>query len=580
MRLVKYWLVGFVLILVTACGGLKKSSNSSNNKTVKKTLTEQQKMDFNYAFIDGNKQMMLGNYEMAKKIFEQCIKLNPYDDASYYKLASIALYENNIDEAEIFAETAYNYDKSNIWYAVLIAKIYEQKGKIEKAINVYKEIIEINGDEPEFLVELSILYQKEKNYSEAIKIYDKIEKKFGFSEMITLDKEKLYVLNNQKDLAKKEIEKLIEYFPDNTQYTGILADYYMDSKEYEKAKELYDEIIKKDKNNGIVYISLANYFQFKGKYNKVFESLKIAMKSDNVDPMIKNNVIVNIIDNKSSIKLKKEEIKDLVEILIDSNTDNYTARLIYYDILVKEKKYQEAQNQLTYVVEEIKDRYVIWEQLLYVQNLQSDYESMYYTSKEAKELFPNKSLFHFFHGLSAMQIDSISEAIETFNFGQKLVTKNDPEKLQFYTYLAECYYKQKNYEEAFLYYDKILEVEPENYLVLNNYSYYLSLLDKDLDKAKKMSKKTIDKEPNNDTYLDTYAWILFQLKETKEALKYIKKAYDNGGNASSVINDHYGDILLKNNLKKEAIKMWENALTLDKNNSIIQNKINKYKNEL
>ncbi len=43
--------------------------------------------------------------------------------------------------------------------------------------------------------------------------------------------------------------------------------------------------------------------------------------------------------------------------------------------------------------------------------------------------------------------------------------------------------QNNNYDEAFGYFDDLLAIDPNNVIVLNNYSYYLSVLDRDLDKA-------------------------------------------------------------------------------------------------
>jgi tetratricopeptide (TPR) repeat protein len=98
---------------------------------------------------------------------------------------------------------------------------------------------------------------------------------------------------------------------------------------------------------------------------------------------------------------------------------------------------------------------------------------------------------------------------------------------------------------------------------LNNYAYYLSEHDLELEKAKNMSLKTIKSEPDNSTYLDTYAWILYKMKDYDNALKYIEKSVLKGGSGSSVIMEHYGDILFKVGREDEAIQIWKEAAKLD-----------------
>ena len=97
---------------------------------------------------------------------------------------------------------------------------------------------------------------------------------------------------------------------------------------------------------------------------------------------------------------------------------------------------------------------------------------------------------------------------------------------------------------------------PNNSVVLNNFSYYLSLRSDQLSEAKKMSEKSLIIEPNNGTYMDTYAWILFKLKKYDEAELWIKKAMKNLTKVNSEIYEHCGDILFKLNKLDEAQKFW------------------------
>ena len=62
--------------------------------------------------------------------------------------------------------------------------------------------------------------------------------------------------------------------------------------------------------------------------------------------------------------------------------------------------------------------------------------------------------------------------------------------------------------------------------MLNNYAYFLSEENKDLDKAHKMAKKVFEKFPQMPTYVDTYAWVLFIKKDYKEALSVCFRKFD------------------------------------------------------
>ena len=68
-------------------------------------------------------------------------------------------------------------------------------------------------------------------------------------------------------------------------------------------------------------------------------------------------------------------------------------------------------------------------------------------------------------------------------------------------------------------YDRSLRYDPDNAMVLNNYAYFLSLEERDLEKALAMASRATALTDNNPTYLDTHAWVLFKLGRVDEARK-------------------------------------------------------------
>jgi len=83
--------------------------------------------------------------------------------------------------------------------------------------------------------------------------------------------------------------------------------------------------------------------------------------------------------------------------------------------------------------------------------------------------------------------------------------------------LGDMYHEIGNDEKTFEYYDSCLVYKPDEPMVLNNYAYYLSLLQRDLDTAERMSRRSNELEPDNPTYLDTLAWVLYQQGRYAEA---------------------------------------------------------------
>jgi tetratricopeptide (TPR) repeat protein len=180
-------------------------------------------------------------------------------------------------------------------------------------------------------------------------------------------------------------------------------------------------------------------------------------------------------------------------------------------------------------------------------------------SDSAMAYFPGQALFYLFKGISALGRKEYGEALKILKKGQAIPGQNPEVTKQFYITMAEAWYKTGEKEEAFKSFEQLLAIDPENTMVLNNYAYYLSLEDRDLDKALTMIGKCIGLEKENATFLDTYAWVLYKRKDYKNALDVIEKVMKLENEHSGEVMEHYGDILFMNGRIEDARNAWRNA---------------------
>jgi Tfp pilus assembly protein PilF len=168
-----------------------------------------------------------------------------------------------------------------------------------------------------------------------------------------------------------------------------------------------------------------------------------------------------------------------------------------------------------------------------------------------------------------------SEAVNALEMGKNLVLEPNEMYLEMFIYLGESYHKLKNDDRSDASFDKVLEMDPNNAYVLNNYSYYLALRNTQLEKALMLSKRLVSTSPDQYNFQDTHAWVLFKKGEYAEALVWIEKSLGNGGQGHAAILDHYGDILWKNGKTAQALDQWQKALLLDKTNEVLKQKVEK-----
>ena len=142
-----------------------------------------------------------------------------------------------------------------------------------------------------------------------------------------------------------------------------------------------------------------------------------------------------------------------------------------------------------------------------------------------------------------MEDGNLKEVLDECERIIKLGGERNPEVVPALTTAGDCWHAIGNDRKAMRYYDKVLRIEPDNAVTLNNYAYYLSLSGRKLKKAEKMSRASLEKEPDNPSYLDTYGWILHLLGRNQEAKPYFKRAIVYGGKDHLEILEHYSVVL-------------------------------------
>ena len=522
-------------------------------------LTEQIKLDNTSLFIDGCKEKILGNYSKASTHFLSCVKVDPSNAAAYYELAGIYYVQKKDKDALAFIEKAVQINDTNEWYQQMYAEILLANNKFKEATNVYEKLAKTHTDNIEYYFDWAMACLYAGKYSDAIDVYNIIEQKEGVSEEISIQKEKIYLNIKNFSKAVDELIKLKNEFPSEIKYYNFLAELYIIGNKTDEAFEVYQEILKINPDNANVHLSLSDYYRIKGEKEKSFDELKLAFSNHNLDIDTKIKILLSYYTLTENSDVLKEQAYLLINLMIESNYDDAKTYSIYGDFLYRDKKYKEAKDQYLKVIAIDSSKYVIWEQLLFIEADMNDNIALESESKRAISLFPEQANLYLFNGVANYMLKNYNEAISSLKNGAELVVYNDELLKRFYTYLGDSYYANNNYKDAFLNYDKVIKIDPLNDYVLNNYSYYLSILGEDLDKAEKMAKKAVEINPKSSSYLDTYGWVLYKEKKYSDAENYIQQALENGGANNPVIIEHLGDVLFKLGQTEKALEKWIEA---------------------
>jgi len=373
--------------------------------------------------------------------------------------------------------------------------------------------------------------------------------------------------------AIKELQSILNAFPDDIEAMEILSELYLLNDEKEKAFELFKKIAVLAPENGRIHLTLADYYRENGENETSYNELKLAFKSTKLNIDTKVRILISyyqLIALNPEMSLQAHELS---EIMISVHPNDIKARSVYADILYTDNQFQEAKEQYLSILEQDKSKSQIWSQVLFIQAEQNDFEGLLKTSNEALEYFPTDPLFYYFNGVSNKRFKNYDDAINSLEMGVEFVIDNQNLLLEFYSSLADAYHATKAHKLSDAFYEKVLAVDSNNILVLNNYAYYLSVRKVNLERAKVMSFKCNELEQNNGTYQDTYAWILYEMGDYADANIWMQKSLTNGGDKSAVVVEHYGDILYKLGEVKLAVEQWKRAKELGEGSKELAKKI-------
>ena len=536
--------------------------SNESKKVVKEQNQEKDNLLFNQYLFNALKAKSLENFEEALKFFQKCIKLDDSQAVPFYESAIINKEHGNFDLATEQIKKAVAIVKDNRWFVIAYAEILFSNQDFKNAAIKYKKLIALEPGNEEFYFMLSDTYIYANDFEKAIAVYDELEKHKGVDKLISMQKHKLYrKLNNMKG-AIKELQSILNAFPDDIEAMEILSELYLLNDEKEKAFELFKKIAVLVPENGRIHLTLADYYRENGENETSYNELKLAFKSTKLNIDTKVRILSSYYQLIALNPQMSLQAHELSEIMISAHPNDIKARSVYADILYTDNQFQEAKEQYLYILEIDKSKSQIWSQVLFIQAEQNDFEGLLKSSKEALEYFPTDPLFYYFNGVSNKRFKNYDEAINSLEMGVEFVIDNQNLLLEFYSSLADAYHATKAHKLSDAFYEKVLAIDSNNILVLNNYAYYLSVRKVNLERAKVMSFKCNELEQNNGTYQDTYAWILYEMGDYLDAKIWMKKSLTNGGDKNAVVVEHYGDILYKLGEFKLAIEQWKRAKEL------------------
>lgn len=518
---------------------------------------------FNYVYVEAIKQKLLGNNGDALKYFEQCIKINPQSDATYYEMAQIVSAGGDGMNAKHYLLKALSIEEQNFWYLMMLSGIYYQEKNLDSTIIYYEKAVNFYPDKENLQLTLGNIYTENKSFDKAKAIFDSIESKYGVNETSTLAAIKSLMTAKKFDDALIKVQLLLKEYPNEILYNGLLAEIYRGKGDNDKALQVYKQLIEKDPYNAQTQLSFCGFLISLKNYDELFEVLNSVIINDKILKEDKISLFAQLIETPDLMKDNSDKLAISIMVLEANYKDDDIIVLLRPEILIKQSKLAEAASRLSEIVKEKEQNYYAWEKLLLVYLQMGDFTNLYMKGEECATLFNTSFLAKVLYANGALENGKFSVALEELRKAEILASDNKEYLMQVFTMRADVYYRMKDFTKAFEVFEQAKKTNNEDLTLLNNYAYYLAEQNSNLKEAEEMSKKVIEREKDNATFLDTYAWVLYKRGKVNEAAHIMEEIINKGGKEDATLFEHFGFILKEQKKCSKAVENWRIAIKMD-----------------
>ena len=514
--------------------------------------------EFTKYLIQATGAKISGDIYAADSIYKKCLLLNPESGVVNFELSGLYISLDQPQKALEYANKAVVLSPENEWYLANLAVIYKKINNHKKSAESFSKLVVSKPEKISYLFSLTEELLNNNSYKKAIKVLDVIEKKIGIKEEISIQKHQIYLFLKNKKKAVIELENLISNEPESISRLGLLAEYYENAKKSELAKAILNKMLSIDSSNGLVRLSLFQHYYKNKEYKKGYEELLLVMNSNSIEINLKKQILMQISYDKSS-PYNISEVCNLAQSFLSIDSKNSDVLLLMGDFKML---LREEDTACYYIRESLKinpSPFNAWSKLITSTLSRNKFDITINDAKMAIESHPNQPFPFLAMGIALNRKKEHAKALKELLKGKDLVFDDNFLESNFLQEIGNSYYGKEKFKISFDYYEMSIALDSNNFILLNNYSYYLALRKTNLERAEELMLKVIAKFPSNSTYLDTYGWVMFQLGAYSESEKFLFKAIINSDGQSGEILEHYGDVLYKLKKIDEANVFWNKS---------------------
>lgn len=407
------------IVLLCLLFGMHTTMDAQNTRVPEKELEAQS------AFIDANRELILGNLDKAETLYRDLQRKYPANHAVAYALAQLQMSREDYPNALTAIRNARKGQPTNVWYAILEADILEKTGRYKDAAALYRDLVTSNPKESYYYQQWAFYLIKAGDATGAIQVFDQHEQELGFQEEIAQKKYMLYRGMGKMQEAAAVLEKVIGMQPWNLNVMYTLADFYEENGATEEARTWYARILDKHPGESEARLALVRLEQSENASGPIAELAVIfrdrqASLDDKILAILPH---IQAFADQRDPELGKA-LDSLALILDQTHPDQAKVASIQGDLSFYREDYAGAITAYRLALDREQTIFAIWDQLLQATSAARMFDQQVRYADQALDVFPNQGRVHFFLAEGLLETGRSKEAIDAINLARLMSQKD------------------------------------------------------------------------------------------------------------------------------------------------------------
>lgn len=519
-----------------------------------------QQEEASYYYLEGVKQQNIGTLREAARMYEAALRRIPEHAASYHRLSGIARMINDPAAALRYARRAYEIDPETRDYADNYARMLTVTGNYGAADTLFTALLQRDSSDLETMSLLAILKLETGHPAEALALVDTAEVRGGIRlPMVDVKRQALIRTERYSD-AFDYMTEVCAQMPGEVQFRIQLAELAAALRRDSVALTNYRAAIDLDSSGLAPRMALAEYYRINEQWPEFPEALVPVFAHADFPTQAKAEYFDTYVRTYPDVYRRYfVYMARLADAVLCSAPEDPEAREFYAKHLIYSGQLDLAHQYLTGQIAGGNAPLKFYRDVIEMAQFREQPDTVAKYISLAQARFPRDPELEMTVLFTQFQAGDTLAAIATAQEVTRY-SKNDSITSAAYGFCGDMAHLRGDNKAAYRYYERALKLRPDSPVILNNFAYYLSEENRDLERALKMSARANELDPQNATYLDTQAWVLYQLGRYEEAQTLMRQALVLDTNKSPELLLHYGDILFALGKTFMAKTYWQRAL--------------------